>query len=169
MGKFGYNMDRKGNPMQNITMALAGQFLEVIDSDKDSLNRSDFLRKVALEFVEEEKKLALIISHDFDDMRIITCNFPCKLLHDIDHLVKMRLYPSRSECFRVAIRDYYIKRMHDQYISMMLNEWKEKREATLQDRSPSTKPNETRHIDLPDKHGKVDIEWIKEKIELGEI
>jgi hypothetical protein len=38
-------------------------------------------------------------------MKLVTVHLPDEFLHDLDELVRLKRYPNRSECIRVAIRD----------------------------------------------------------------
>ena len=46
-------------------------------------------------------------------MRVISCHFPYKLIDDLNDLVRLGYFPSRSEAIRVAVRDLVGKELGD--------------------------------------------------------
>ena len=57
-----------------------------------------------------------------DAMKIVTINVPVRHLELINKLLENRVYPSRSEAIRVAIRDWLIteSKFYSQYIDPVL-------------------------------------------------
>lgn len=58
-----------------------------------------------------------------DDMKIVTINVPVRHLDLIKKLTDNRIYPSRSEAIRVAIRDWLIKevKLYKEFIDPLLD------------------------------------------------
>ena len=59
---------------------------------------------------------------DLNKMEIITINVPTKHLAIIEKLVNSRVYPSRSEAIRVAIREWLIieAKLYEKFIDPVL-------------------------------------------------
>jgi Arc/MetJ-type ribon-helix-helix transcriptional regulator len=47
-------------------------------------------------------------------MRIITVKIPEAYLRELDELVRLGVYPSRSEAIRIALRELLKRELHDQ-------------------------------------------------------
>jgi len=76
------------------------------------LNRSEMLRAAIKEFLEEEKEYIDIYgSLEENEFKIFTVNVDKKDVKALDLIVKSRLYPSRSELIRYAVRNYVLRRL----------------------------------------------------------